>query len=89
MSKGPDIYHKHIELEYTCTNISIEKWNSLMMGAVKANGRKIRQMIKCQLTELFNNLALQFPNPYEQSCMRTATHLIYVHSSVEYFLKVS
>lgn len=59
-----------------------------MEGAVKANGSKIRKMIKEQLPDLFEDLALQFHNPYESSCIRTNTHLIYVSSDIQYFLKI-
>lgn len=81
-------YTSTIELECTCVGIGIPKWNSLMEGAVKADGSKIRRMIKEQLPELYKNLALNYHNPYESSCVRTNTHLIYVHSGIEYFLKI-
>ena len=86
--RANEAYNSRIELECTCAGISEFKWDSLMEGAVKANGKVIRQMIKKQLPDLYEDLALQFPNPYEGNCQRTNTHLIYVHSAVEYFLKI-
>lgn len=82
-------YNSKIELQYTCDSISLNKWNCLMDRAIKANGSKIRAMIKKQLPELYNSLALNFHNPYEQQSQRTKTHLIYVHSGIEYFLELS
>ena len=72
----------------TCIGISIGKWESLMEGSVKADGSKIRKIIRKFLPSLFDSLALSFYNPYESKCLRTKTHLIYVHSGVEYFIKV-
>ena len=82
------IYEKEIYLEHTCASIDINKWKELMNNSVKANGSKIRRMIKKQLPELYNELALQFHNPYEHQSVRTKTHLIYVHSMIEYFFKI-
>lgn len=76
-------------LDYVCdcTCISIHKWNELTKNSVKANGSKIKKLIKKYLPDLYENLALNFPNPYEHQCTRTKTHFIYVHSGIEYFLK--
>lgn len=87
--KAQQAYNSRIHLECTCVDISQTKWDKLMNGAKKANGAKARQMIKKQLPELYENLALQFYNPYESQTQRTETHLIYVHSGIEYFLKLS
>jgi hypothetical protein len=80
-------YTSQIFLECTCEGVSLQKWNSLMKEAVKANGSKIRQLIKEQIPSLYHALALNFYNPYEANCKRTKTHYIYVHSSIEYFLR--
>lgn len=88
MDKILTIYKQNIELEHTCVGISIYKHEKLMKGAKKANGKKIRQMIKKQLPDLYRDLSLDFYNPYENQSKRTDTHLIYIHSSIEYFLKI-
>lgn len=82
-----ELYKDSIYLEATCTSVSIEHWNKLMERAVKANGSKIRGMIKKQLPDLYESLALNFSNPYESESQRTEEHYIYVHSAIEYFLK--
>lgn len=87
--RAEQAYNSEITLEHTCVGIGILKWESLMEGAVKADGRKIRAMIRKQLPNLFEELCLDFYNPYEPQCVRTNTHLIYISSSIEYFLKLS
>ena len=87
--KTNGIYNKEIELQYTCDSISLPKWESLMKGSVKANGSKIRMMIKNQIPELYKELGLDFNNPYEHQSIRTKTHLIYIHSMIEYFFKIN
>jgi hypothetical protein len=78
----------HLELECTCIGISMWKWEALMYKARKANGSKIRGLIKKHLPEVYEALALEYPNPYEHQCKKTSTHLIYVHSGIEYFIKI-
>jgi len=86
--RAEEQYNSSIELECTCMNISIYKWYKLINKAKKANGSKIKKMIKEQLPNLYKDLALDFPNPYEYQSKRTDTHLIYVHSCIEYFFKI-
>ena len=83
-------YYKIKSLKHvaSCMNVSRRKWDEYMEGAVKANGRKVRRLIKQHLPKLYTELGLNFHNPYECKCQRTKTHFIYVHSSIEYFLKV-
>ena len=81
------IYSKQIFLETDCTSISEKEWDKLMKGAVKANGSKIRRLIKQQLPDLYEALALNFHNPYEAQAVRTKTHFVYVHSAIEYFIR--
>lgn len=86
--KAAQAYKSRIELEATCASITSRQWNKWMAGAVKANGSKIRAMIKKQLPDLYEALGLDFWNPWEHQCKRTKRHLIYVHSAIEYFLKL-
>lgn len=80
-------YKDEINYVANSSEISLRRWEQLMDGAKKANGSKIRKMIKEQIPELYHELALQFYNPYEANSKKTKTHYIYVHSSIEYFLK--
>lgn len=74
-------------LETTCVDTSINEWNKLMENSVKANGSKIRNLIKIFIPELYADLMLQYYNPFEHQSKRTKTHFIYVHSGIEYFLR--
>jgi len=80
-------YESITSLEYqtTCALTTQAEWQKLMKGAKRANKKKINALVKKHLPELFNDLALQFRNPYNY--LKTATHLIIVHSAVEHFIK--
>ena len=75
-----------LELECTCVNCGgQDQWDKLMEGAVKANKKAINRLVKDFLPDLYHTLDLDYPNPYDY--YRTETHLILVHSMIEYFLK--
>ncbi len=92
MSKATEIYQKaergSIYLECTCASISEQVWDKLYQGATKANGSKIRKIIKKHLPDLYDALALDFRNDFEHQSHKTKTHLIYIHSATDYFLRV-
>jgi len=83
-----DIYNKHIELVGTCSQIVGDEYDMMFQGAKKANGSKIRRMIKRDCPELYEAICLDFYNPFEYQSQRTETHLIYVHSMIDYFFRV-
>lgn len=74
-----------VHLECTCVSIGQVRWDELMEGATKADKAKIDRIVKIHLPDLYESLALEFYNPYNY--FKTDTHLILVHSSIEYFLK--
>lgn len=74
--------------EATCVGIGQRQWDKYMKGAVKANGSKIRRLIKRHFPDLYYSIGLEFYNPYESKSKRTKTHFVYVHSGIEYFLKI-
>ena len=80
-------YSKITELknECCCCNISQYKWDILMNNAVRADKKKINRLVKKLLPNLYYELRLNFHNPYNY--FRTKTHLILVHSSIEYSLR--
>jgi len=83
-----NIYNiSELTFDTDCTSTSVYEWERLMKGSVKANGSKIRKLIKKFIPELYDSLGLDFYNPYESNSVRTKTHFIYVHSCIEYFLK--
>ena len=80
-------YNKIYQLEYecNCTQMSNRKWESYMADAKKGNVAKINKLVKLFEPGMYEKLALDFYNPY--TYYRTDTHLIVVHSSIEYFFK--
>ena len=76
-----------MELECTCINIGIDRWNQLMKGAKPLNYEWLKRRIKKHMPELYDALGMDFYNPYENHTRVTGTHYILVHSSIEYFIK--
>lgn len=74
-------------LEATCTGISQWKWDELMKGARTANKRKvIKVALMLGIAEPEELKSVHY-NPYTQQVTRT--HIIYVNSGIEYFIKVN
>jgi hypothetical protein len=80
---------KGISYYANCTSINIKEHEKLMSNSTKANGKKIRQLIKKNCPELTDQLTLNFPNPYEHQSRKKEGMLIYVHSAIEYFFKIN
>ena len=73
--------------ETNCTEITITRWKQLMRYARPCSYRLLVKRIKKEIPNLYNSLALEFPNPYAFQCRSTPTHYILVHSAIEYFIK--
>lgn len=73
-----------INLEATCVSTSIWEWQQYMENAKRANKRKINSLIKRDLPDLYESLALHLPNPYNYFI--TDRHIVLVHSGIEYFI---
>lgn len=71
--------------ETNCTEIKKSEWDKLMKNATRANKTIINGLVKTHLPDLFNDLVLNFPNPYNY--FKTNTHIILVHSAIEYFIR--
>ena len=78
---------RSLKLVNTCVGISQRQWDSYMENTTKASGSQIRSLIKKHLPDLYFELGLEFYNPYESQCVKKEGLLIYVHSSIEYFLE--
>jgi hypothetical protein len=77
--------------ETNCTAITSEKWDELMDGS-KPCSRKIA--IKAAIetgvisdSEGKKELKMPYYNPY--SHYKTKTHIIYVNSAIEYFIRIN
>ena len=73
--------------ECNCTCISAHEWQRLMKGARRASYTRLVARIKRELPKLYQELALNFYNPWENECKQTRTHYILVHSAIEYFIR--
>lgn len=71
----------------SCVDISASEWERLMKGARKCSYKRLVRLIKKNLPELYESLALDYPNPYADKCCQTETHYILVHSAIEYFIE--
>ncbi len=72
--------------ETNCTEISIDKWNSLMKDAKPCSYKWLVSRIKKQIPWLYEALSLDFYNPWEECCSKTKEHYILVWSGIEYFI---
>lgn len=76
-----------VKIQYltSCSDIEITRWNELMEGTTKANGKVIRSLIKKHLPYFDDVLYFDFNNPYIGQCRKKKGLLVYVHSAIEYF----
>ncbi|RHO63747.1 hypothetical protein DW083_21745 [Parabacteroides sp. AF48-14] len=72
--------------ETNCTEITAEQWSELMRNNRKCSYKRLIGKLKRYLSELYDSLCLQYPNPYDGQCWQTKTHYILVHSAIEYFI---
>jgi hypothetical protein len=76
-----------IFLEATCAGITKARWDKLMQGATRADKRTVNRIVRVYLPDLYQSLALHLNNPYKY--YKTETHLVLVHSEIEYFMPYS
>lgn len=76
-----------MELVATCVNITQSEWDNLMKGARPLNYEWLKRRIKKNLPNLYNDLCLDYYNPWCEQCKVTKTHYILVHSAIEYFIR--
>jgi len=90
-----DIYQRAAqngcEFEATCTSVTIEKWEQLMKGARKA--ARVKAVKVALMAGAINEQQAReevkkpYYNPYRHYV--TKTHVIYVNSAIEHFIKVN
>lgn len=77
--------------EATCTGITLTEWEKLMKGATRANKRLVTKI--AALAGVIDNeqarreIKEPYFNPYNH--LKTKTHVIYVHSSIEHFIRIN
>lgn len=88
MAKANEIYTraltKGVHLETTCVGCTYDQWQQLMKGATRAN-RRIVEKLAVKAGAIDQDL-IKYYNPYNH--FKTSTHLIYVHSGIEHFLRI-
>lgn len=57
-----------------------------MKGAKPMSYNWLKRKIKKHIPDLYENLSLDYYNPWENEVCRTKTHYILVHSAIEYFI---
>ena len=69
------------------TDMSVDHWKGLMLGSRSLTSyEKLTQFVKEECPQLYDALALDYPNPYASGCGETDTHYILAHSMKQYFI---
>lgn len=78
------------QYEANCTEISINTWERLMKGHTRANKKLVVKVALLagviEKDEAARELRNPWYNPYHH--YKTKTHLIYVHSCIEHFIRI-
>ena len=78
-------------LEATCVSTSQSEWDNLMQGNTKANRKEaIKIALEAGIIDedsAKKQLRNQSHNPYEHR--KTKTHIIYIESCIEHFIKIN
>ena len=76
--------------ECSCVGISQTKWDRLMKGATRANKKLVAKIAELagviDREQAAEEIRRPYFNPYNH--YKTKTHVIYVHSSIEHFIKI-
>ena len=75
-----------MKLQYTCQDITKQEWDKLMKGRRPMSYQWLKRRIKRSLPHLYDELMLDYYNPFEGDTYRTKTHYILTHSAIEYFI---
>lgn len=89
-----NIYHRAerngVYFEATCVGVTVREWDRLMDGHTRADRRKVVKIALQAgvIDEMQAKEELKRPwfNPYNH--YKTKTHIIYVNSSIEHFIRV-
>lgn len=80
-----------VQFETTCVGININHWDELMEGHTRANRKEaVRIALQAEVideVQAAQELRKPWFNPYNHH--KTKTHIIYVHSGIEHFIKAN
>ena len=77
-----------IEFIGRCSDLNISQIDKLLSDTTKANGKRIRCIIRHFMPEFDDELKFDYYNPYEYKSVKKKDLLVYVHSGIEYFFKI-
>lgn len=79
-----------VAFETSCVATTANEWDSLMKGHTRANRVKaVRAALQAGVideTQAAQEIKKPYYNPYKH--FKTKTHIIYVHSGIEHFIRV-
>ena len=76
-----------IEYDGCCGDINIYEWERRMKGKRPFSYNKLLRMIKAKYPDFYEEVGLEFPNPYCKQTYQTPNYYILTHSAIEYFFK--
>jgi len=84
-------FNKGCYLESTCVDCDIYKWEELMKGHTRADRKKVVKIAESagviDSKQAKEEIKRPYYNPYNH--YKTKTHIIYVHSGIEHFIKIN
>ena len=81
----------NVNYECSCAGIGVDKWDELMKGAKKANKKIVTKiaLLAGVIDEYQAKQELKRPFYNTYNHYRTKTHIIYVNSLIEHFIRVN
>jgi hypothetical protein len=92
--KTETLYRKAINngcsFETSCVHTTLNEWERLMKGATRANKILVTKIALLSGVIDDEQAAQEIKRPYfnPYNHYKTSTHVIYVHSSIEYFIRI-
>ena len=77
----------YLQYECCCADVNIEQWTNLMKHKRKCSYRLLVKKIKRDYPNLYNELGLEYHNPYMDKTYSTPTHYVLTSSATEYFFR--
>ena len=88
--KAKQFYNSINEMQLisTCESSTYYECEEYMKNSVKANANIVEKLIKKFMPDLWEELSLNYYNPFRYQCRRKNGLIIYCHSAIEYFIQV-
>lgn len=76
-----------IEYDGCCADIDSEEWDRRMADARPFPYKRLVSMIKKSYPDIYRDLCLNLPNPFDDDTYETDEYLVLTHSATEYFFR--